>query len=134
MEAIGRLVAHGNAGSVSGFVQPAVPGRRTTSPDRYVAARPIGSQNSPSVSPVIPCAMTVVTVRDLRNHGGDVLDRVSRGEAVVVTRDGVPIAELRPVRRRGLTASELIARRRNLPRLDPEALRRDLDSVLDPSL
>lgn len=78
--------------------------------------------------------MAIVTVRDLRNHGGDGLDRVSRGEAVIVTRDGVPVAELRPVRRPGLTASELIARRRNLPRLDPEVLRRDLDSVLDPSL
>lgn len=78
--------------------------------------------------------MTSVTVRDLRNHGGDVLDRVARGEAVVVTRDGVPVAELRPVRRRGLTASELITRRRNLPPVDPEALRQDLDNVLDPSL
>lgn len=78
--------------------------------------------------------MPIVTVRDLRNHGGDVLDRVSRGEVVVVTRDGVPVAELRPVRRRGLTASELMARRRNLPHLDPEAVRRDLDSVLDASL
>ena len=77
---------------------------------------------------------TIVTVRDLRNHGGDVLDRVTRGEAVVVTRDGVPVAELRPTRRPGLTASELIGRRRNLPHLDPEALRRDLDAVLDPSL
>ncbi|WP_420124501.1 type II toxin-antitoxin system Phd/YefM family antitoxin [Nakamurella sp.] len=78
--------------------------------------------------------MTIVTVRDLRNHGGDVLDRVSRGEAVTVTRDGVPVAELRPVRQRGLTAAELIARRRNLPDLDPEALLRDVDSVLDPRL
>jgi prevent-host-death family protein len=78
--------------------------------------------------------MTFVTVRDLRNHGGDVLDRVSRGEAVIVTRDGVPVAELRPVRQRGLTATELIARRRHLPHLDPEVLRRDVDGVLDPSL
>jgi len=75
-----------------------------------------------------------VVVASLRSPGGDVLDRVSRGEALVVTRDGVPVAELRPVRQPGLTATELIARRRNLPRLDPEALRRDLDSVLDPSL
>jgi len=78
--------------------------------------------------------MTSVSVRDLRNHGGAVLDRVARGEAVVVTRDGVPIAELRPVKRPGLTAAELIARRRSLPLVDADRLRRDLDSVLDAGL
>jgi prevent-host-death family protein len=78
--------------------------------------------------------MAVVSVRDLRNHGGEVLDQVARGGAVVVTRDGVPVAELRPIRRPGLTPAELIARRRSLPRVDPDALRRDLDQVLDPGL
>jgi prevent-host-death family protein len=38
-----------------------------------------------------------VTVRDLRNKGGEVLDRVERGERVIVTRDGRAIAELRPL-------------------------------------
>jgi prevent-host-death family protein len=37
--------------------------------------------------------MDAVTVRELRNHGGEVLDRVARGEAVVVTRDGAEVAE-----------------------------------------
>jgi prevent-host-death family protein len=32
--------------------------------------------------------MKSVTVRDLRNKGGDILDRVARGERVIVTRDG----------------------------------------------
>ena len=32
--------------------------------------------------------MSEITVRDLRNHGGAVLDRVARGEALTVTRDG----------------------------------------------
>ncbi len=78
--------------------------------------------------------MATVSVRDLRNHGGEVLDRVSRGESVVVTRDGAEVAEIRPLLRRGATAAELIERRRNLPPVDPELFRRDLDSVLDPSL
>jgi hypothetical protein len=34
--------------------------------------------------------VTVVTVSDLRNHGGEVLERVERGETMVVTRDGRP--------------------------------------------
>lgn len=75
-----------------------------------------------------------VTVRDLRNHGGRVLDEVARGETMLVTRDGVPVAELRPIARRGLTTTELIARRRSLPDLDPVALRADIDTTLDMSL
>jgi len=41
--------------------------------------------------------MATVSVRDLRSHGGVVLDRVHRGESVVVTRDGAKIAEIRPL-------------------------------------
>jgi prevent-host-death family protein len=78
--------------------------------------------------------METVTVRDLRNHGGEVLDRVARGEALVVTRDGAEVAELRPLGRRSPSPAELIARRRRLPSVDPRALRRDIDSVLDASL
>jgi prevent-host-death family protein len=75
-----------------------------------------------------------VSVRELRNHGGEVLDRVARGEALVVTRDGAEVAELHPRGRRSPSPAELIARRRHLPLVDPDALRRDLDVVLDPGL
>ena len=78
--------------------------------------------------------METVSVRDLRNCGGDVLDRVARGESLIVTRDGTPTARLVPVPRRSPSAAELIARRRNLPKVDPEALRADLDAVLDSTL
>ncbi len=78
--------------------------------------------------------METVNVRDLRNHGGVVLDRVARGEVVIVTCDGVEVAELRPRPRRGPSASDLIARRRQLPVVDFDALRRDLDTVVDPEL
>lgn len=79
--------------------------------------------------------MNSVGVRDLRNHGGDVIDRVLRGETVVITRDGVEVAELCPLRRAAApSAAELIARRRHLPAVDPEMLRRDIDAVIDPAL
>jgi prevent-host-death family protein len=78
--------------------------------------------------------MTNVTVRELRNSGGEVLDRVARGESFVVTRDGSPVAELAPLRRRSAPPSELVARRRGLPYVDPAALHRDIDTVLDPTL
>jgi len=63
-----------------------------------------------------------------------VLDRVARGEHVIVTRDGRPVAELRPLPRPSARPIELIERRRRLPRMDPEALRRDIDTVVDPTL
>lgn len=78
--------------------------------------------------------MKKVTVRELRNHGGEVLDRVARGEALVVTRDGAEVAELRPRSRRSPAPADLIERRRRLPPVDVEGLRRDLDSVLDADL
>ena len=78
--------------------------------------------------------MQTISVRALRNHGGDVLDLVARGESVVVTRDGAEVAELRPLPRRPVSAAELVARRRSLPRVDLAALRSDLDAALDPAL
>ena len=72
-----------------------------------------------------------VTIRELRNHGGDVVDRVGRGEALTVTRDGQPVAELRPLARAALPAEVLLARWHRLPAVDPEALRADIDAVMD---
>lgn len=78
--------------------------------------------------------MSEITVRELRNHGGDVLERVARGEALTVTRDGQAIAELRPLARRPIPAAVLVERWRRLPPVDPARLRADLDDVLDGSL
>jgi prevent-host-death family protein len=78
--------------------------------------------------------VNTVTVRDLRNNGGEVLRRVEHGERIVVTRDGSPVAELRPLPRSGASPAELIRRRKNLPQVDPYALRRDIDNLIDRSL
>lgn len=78
--------------------------------------------------------MSAVNVRDLRNHGGDVLDRVASGETITVIRSGNAVAELRPLPRRGMSAAQLIERRRALPVVDAAALRSDIDAVLDSSL
>ena len=78
--------------------------------------------------------MDKVTVRELRNNGAAVLDRVTRGEALVVTRDGAEVAELRPRSRRSPAPADLIARRRALPDVDVTRLREDLDSALDATL
>jgi prevent-host-death family protein len=78
--------------------------------------------------------MNTVTVRDLRNNGGEVLRRVEHGEHVIVTRDGTPVAELRPLPRPSAGPAELIRRRKNLPQVDPDGLRRDIDTLINPSL
>jgi prevent-host-death family protein len=79
-------------------------------------------------------AMDEVPIRRLRNHTGDVLRRVERGESVVVTRHGVPVAELRPLPRPRLSATSLLARWRGVPVVDRVAFRADVDAVLDPAL
>lgn len=78
--------------------------------------------------------MSEVTIRDLRNHGGDVVDRVTAGELVTVTRGGRPVARLSPAARVPLRAEQLLERWRRLPPVDPEQLRADIDAVLDPTL
>lgn len=78
--------------------------------------------------------MDHVSVRDLRNHGGRVLERVANGESLTVTLDGRPVAELRPLPGRALSAATLLARWRRLPNVDPAALRADLDRTFDTSL
>lgn len=78
--------------------------------------------------------MKEVTIRDLRNHGGDVVDRAAKGEHLTITRSGRPVAELRPLGREPVPLDVLIARRRHLPQIDLARLREDLDQVLDSSL
>ena len=78
--------------------------------------------------------MSEVSIRDLRNHGGEVIDRVEHGERLTVTRDGRQVAELRPLERRPLKAEVLIERWARLPRFGPGALRRDLDQAINSRL
>ncbi len=79
-------------------------------------------------------AVGEATIRDLRNHGGEVIDRVRAGERVTITRDGEPVAELRPLPRRPLDAATVIERFSRLPPVDPERLRADIDALIDQSL
>lgn len=78
--------------------------------------------------------MTEISIRDLRNHGGDMVDRVAHGERMTVTRGGRPVALLVPLGREPLSASVLLQRWSQLPEMDPELLRRDIDGVIDQSL
>ncbi len=78
--------------------------------------------------------MAEVTIRELRNHGGNVVDRVAAGERLTVTRDGRPVAELRPLRATPMAADVLLRRWRRLPSMDVRTLHGDLDDAIDPWL
>lgn len=72
--------------------------------------------------------MKVITQRDFRNSSAAVMDAVEAGETFHVTRNGVEVAELRPLtRRRRLTAAELVERHRRLPHLDHDRMRTEAD-------
>ncbi len=75
-----------------------------------------------------------VNIRQLRNHGGEVVERAARGEQITITRAGQPVAELRAVAPPTLSAQTLLTRWRRLPAVDPVALRVELDEILDPRL
>jgi prevent-host-death family protein len=71
----------------------------------------------------------VVTQREFRNNSAAVMDAVEAGETYHVTRNGVEVAELRPLtRRRRLTAAELVERHRLLPQVDYARMRGDADA------
>lgn len=78
--------------------------------------------------------MGEATVRQLRNQGGLVIERVLGGEHITITRDGEPVAELLPLRRRPLSREVLVERFRALPRMDAARLRADVDATVDQSL
>ena len=78
--------------------------------------------------------MASVTMRDLRNHGREVIDRVMSGERLTVTRLGRPVAELRPMPKPGPDAAALLARWQHLPHVEGRAIQRDLDETIDSAL
>ena len=72
-----------------------------------------------------------ITQRELRNDSGAILREVQSGSTLVVTRNGTPVAELRPVERRRLVPRALLVEAaKRAPRIDAQRLRADLDAVV----
>ncbi|MCV7281600.1 type II toxin-antitoxin system prevent-host-death family antitoxin [Mycolicibacterium flavescens] len=72
--------------------------------------------------------------RDLRNENAKVIDAVTAGETFVVTRNGEPVAELRPIRggRRTFVSRDEIARLASTGvRIDHRKFRAELDHAID---
>lgn len=74
----------------------------------------------------------MITQRELRNESGEIMRALDRGESFVVTRNGVPVGELMPIRRRRFVpAEDAVAAFRGAPPLDYARFRRDLDGLVD---
>src|SRR4030042_466925 len=70
-----------------------------------------------------------ITQRELRNDSGAVLREVQAGQTLVVTRNGVPVAELRPVPpRRFVPRTVIAAAALRAPRVDATRFPADLDT------
>ncbi len=73
-----------------------------------------------------------ITQRELRNDSGEIMRRLDRGESFVVTRNGVPVGELTPLRRhRFVSAEVIVAAFKGAPAIDAGRFRDDLDAWVE---
>lgn len=71
-----------------------------------------------------------ITQRELRNGSGEIMRRLDEGESFVVTRNGVPVGELTPLRRLRFVAAESVTEIfRAAPAVDVQQFRQDLDEI-----
>lgn len=73
-----------------------------------------------------------ISQRELRNDSGEIMRRVEAGESFVVTRNGVPVGELVPIRPRRFVPTAIAAAAfAGADPIDAEQFRRDVDAHLD---
>jgi len=73
-----------------------------------------------------------ISQRELRNNSGKIMSELDRGKSFIVTRNGVPVGELTPLRRhRFVQAAAAVELFRNVPSVDYDNFRADLDAVVD---
>ena len=74
----------------------------------------------------------MITQRELRNQSAAVLREIEAGRTVVVTRNGTPVAEMRPLRARRFVPRAIIAdAAARAPQVDAARFRADLGAVSD---
>jgi prevent-host-death family protein len=78
-----------------------------------------------------------IAQRELRNENAKVIEAVTAGETFVVTRNGEPVAELRPIkagRRSFVSSDEVASLARVAMRIDHRQFRADMDRLIDQGL
>lgn len=93
------------------------------------AASDLGIEGLPgSTGATFAVVSQTITQRELRNDSGEIMRRLDNGETFVVTRRGVPVGELIPVRRRQFARREQVrAAFVGAARVDGVRFRADLD-------
>ena len=73
-----------------------------------------------------------INQRTLRNDSGRIMRALGEGASFTVTRDGVPVGELVPLRRHRFVSAPAVAEMfRGAPRIDRNQFRADLDEAVD---
>jgi prevent-host-death family protein len=73
-----------------------------------------------------------ITQRELRNNSGRIMRALDKGESFTVTRNGVPVGELVPIRPRiFVAASAVVGAFRGAPRIAHRRFRRDVDALIN---
>src|ERR1700733_7680438 len=76
--------------------------------------------------------MREITQRQLRNESGEIMRELDRGESFIVTRNGTPVGELRPILRRQFVPAEVaIAAFSGVGHIDHQQFRADVDRFVD---
>lgn len=105
--------------------------------------RSLASRRKPLQPPHALCSTTCytgdvtreITQRELRNDSGEIMRKLDEGESFVVTRSGVPVGELSPLRRhRFVRSGTAVALFRHAPAVDLGKLHDDLDRVVSQDL
>jgi antitoxin (DNA-binding transcriptional repressor) of toxin-antitoxin stability system len=73
-----------------------------------------------------------ITQRELRNDSGRIMRALDQGKTFVVTRNGVPVGELIPLRQRVFVPTEaVLAAFAGAPRIESRRFRKNVDAVID---
>ena len=73
-----------------------------------------------------------ITQRELRNESGRIMRALDNGQSFTVTRNGVPVGELIPVRPRLFVSAEAVAAAfASAPRIARRRFRKDIDVLID---
>jgi antitoxin (DNA-binding transcriptional repressor) of toxin-antitoxin stability system len=76
--------------------------------------------------------MKEITQRELRNDSGEIMRGLDAGESFLVTRNGVAVGELVPIRRARFVRTDLLMDLMfDAPKIEYERFREDMDRYVD---
>jgi antitoxin (DNA-binding transcriptional repressor) of toxin-antitoxin stability system len=73
----------------------------------------------------------IINQRELRNSSAEIMRALERGEEFIITRNGVLVGELKPIRRQFVSRDALLRAFETVPPIDAGRFRSDVDEILD---